>query len=275
MKTNNRSGHTLLSIILVVALSACASKKNVVTDTVYNPSDSRAAIIADALGKYTDWTSARVNGKLKESSLPVNPSLKIYMKRGTDLTLSASAVFVGEVFRLELTKDSLFIVNKLKKEYCKESGEKLKEIYPTLCEELQSLLLGRMIVPGSGPLSESNISKVEITMENEMRKVAPSLGDLPIAPSAFYMLDSQGRITDLVVEGESGRRIFAMDYDWKGDGGVDLTAVVSKKGKPMEIEIDLDKPQWGAQPLSPFKLGGGYKRVSLKDFLKSVGMGVK
>lgn len=261
----------MLFMSLMIGLGACASKKSVTSDTVYKANTTQASLIADALGRYRDWETARISGKLRLSSLPVTPSLKIYMKRNKELIVSASAIFVGEVFRAELTEDSLLIVNKLKKVYCKESGEKLKEIYPTLCEELQSVLLGRMIVPGSGTLSEANIEKVTIETENELRKISPSLAGLPLDIGLYYLLDNVGRISNLKVEGENKAMLFCLNYDWKGDGGVEMDASVRRKNKSnLQFEIDLDSPQWGGKPLSAFKLGGGYKRVGLQDFFKSI-----
>ncbi len=129
MNINKKLSLFLFALVAAISFSACASKKSLTTDTAtYNPKDARAAAIADALGSYTDWTQLRMSGKLRISSLPVTPSLKLYMKKGQELTISASAILVGEVFRVELNRDSLFIVNKLKKVYCKESGEKLREI---------------------------------------------------------------------------------------------------------------------------------------------------
>ncbi|MDE7414547.1 MAG: DUF4292 domain-containing protein [Muribaculaceae bacterium] len=270
MNINKKLYQFLFALITVISFSACASKKAVTTDTAtYQPKNTQAAKIADALGSYTDWKQLRMSGKLHISSVPVTPSLKIYMKKGTDLTISASAIFVGEVFRVELNSDSLFIVNKLKKVYCKESGEKLKEIYPTVCEEIQSLLLGRMVVPCAGTLSEKNIDKVAIEMENDMRKVIPDLGKMPLDVALTYLIDNSGKIANLSV-GNAGKSIFSIDYTWKGNGSVEMLSEFRKNNKTTKIEIDLDSPQWDGGPLSPFKLGSGYKRVGLKDFFKSI-----
>lgn len=260
-------------LCLMLTLGACSSKKSVagsVDVPVAPATDSRAVLLQDALSRYTDWTTAQLSGKIHLESLPVSPSVKIYMKKGKELTISASAILVGEVFRAELTGDSLFIVNKINKVYCKEGGEKLRQIYPTLCEEVQSLLLGRMIVPGNGPLSMTNITKVNVEMENEIRKVSPQLGDFPIDVAAFYLLGKDGRLSDLIVEGDAGKRLFSMNYQWKGNGGADITAVVKRKNKPMEVEISLDAPKWGASPLSPYKLGKGYRKVGIQEFFKSI-----
>ncbi|MBD5189213.1 MAG: DUF4292 domain-containing protein [Bacteroidales bacterium] len=275
MKINNRIQIFVFAIMLMTVLGACASKKSVASDSVANQNSETAIIknknkVGDALALYKDWTSAQISGKLHLSSLPVSPSLKIYMKKGKELTISASAILVGEVFRVELTEDSLFVVNKLKKVYCKESGEKLRDIYPTFCEELQSVFLGRMIVPGCGTLSASNLAKIEVEMENDMRKVIPDLGEFPIDVSAFYLLDSDGRVSDLIVEGEQGKRLFTLDYTWKGNGSSDIDAVLNRGNKPVKVEISLDSPKWGASPLSRFKLGKDYKRVGFKEFFKTI-----
>ncbi len=278
MKINRRIPGIVILILTLTFLGACASKKSV-TDTVPTVHTelvkSEASLInkskvEDALRLYTDWNSVQLSGKIRVSSLPVSPSLKVYMKRGKELTLSASAIFVGEVFRLELTEDSLFMVNKLKKVYCKESGEKLQEIYPTLCEEVQAILLGRMIVPGGGELCDSNLSKIVVEMDKDMRKVIPDLGEFPIEVSAYYLLDKDGRISDLIVDGEQGKRFFSLDYNWKGNGASDIEAELTRKNKPLKVEISLDSPKWGAGPLSPYKLGKDFRRVGLQEFFKSI-----
>lgn len=272
MRINKRLPVLVVAVLILSFLGACASKKNVAVDTVPGQYiESKPSKVDDALKLYKDWNSAQISGKIHVPSLPVTPSVKIYMKKGKELTISASAIFVGEVFRVELTEDSLFIVNKLKKVYCKESGDKLQEIYPTLCEELQSILLGRMIVPGNGTLSPANVSKVNVEMEKDMRKVIPQLGDFPLEVNAFYLIDGIGRVSNLMVEAEANRPLFSLSYDWKGNGGSDIEAVVTKKNnKPLRIEINLDAPKWGAGPLSPYKLGKDFKRVGLKEFFKSI-----
>lgn len=271
MKINNTFPGFLIAIFVLSFLGACASKKGMTTDSVStNYIENKSSKVDDAIKLYTDWNTARINGKLHLSSLPVSPTLKIYMKKGKELTISASAILVGEVFRAELTEDSLFIVNKMKKTYCKESGEKLQEIYPTLCEEVQSILLGRMIVPGSGTLSASNVSKVDVETVNDMRKVMPRLGDFPIDINAYYLIDKLGRVTNLKIEADAGKPLFSLIYDWKGNGGTDIEATVTKKDRPIKVEIDLDAPKWGGEPLSPFKLGKDFKRVGLKEFFKSI-----
>ncbi|MDE6237925.1 MAG: DUF4292 domain-containing protein [Muribaculaceae bacterium] len=260
---------SLLLGMMLLSLGSCASKKSIAgTSPAYTGKDARTAVIADALARYTQWESARISGKLHLDALPVSPSIKIYMKNGEEIQLSASAILVGEVLRAELTPDSLLIVNKMKKTYCKESASKLQEVYPTGCGELQSFLLGRMIVPGSGELSPSNISKTSIEILEDMRKVSPSLDEFPLALSLYYLINKDGQISEMILDGEAGKRFGGLRYDWKGNSGVDIEATVKMPKNNIEFELDLDAPKWGGEPLPTVNIGKNYRRVSLKEVVK-------
>ncbi len=59
-----------------------------------------------------DWTDLSMQGKLTFDGLPMSASVKIYMKRGESIILSARAPFIGEVARVEATPDSIVFINK-------------------------------------------------------------------------------------------------------------------------------------------------------------------
>lgn len=263
-----RNAATACLLAVTLLLAGCASsKKNVRTDA--GQEGRTTGVLGDVTSRYTPWTETELSGKLHAEGSPLSPSLKVYMKRGERLVLSARAPFVGEVVRLDLSNDSLFAVNKLKKVYCRESAERLQEVYPTICSELQSFLLGRIVVPGQGELSAGNIENVTIGIEDEMRRITPKL-DLPIdALEFYYLVDPEGRLDSMVVNGENGKPFLTLDYDWKQNGAVDITATTSKKGKPFVVELDFDAPRTDGKAPSPFRLGGGYRQVGIKDFIKS------
>lgn len=250
---------------------ACAStKKSVANDSTYKGSRAAELGIDDALKGYVDWNSAELSGKVKAPGLPVSVSLRIYMKRDSSLIISARAILLGEVARVELSKDSLLMLNKLKKVYCKESAERLNSIYPSACGEIQSILLGRMIVPGKGELSERNIENVSVSVNSEsVREVRPSLGEMPVEIGLVYKLASDGRLSDLIAMGENGKNFFSINYEWGRDGSSDITFLTTKKNRPYEVLITLDAPKWGTEMPNNVKIPGNYRRVGVTDFFKS------
>jgi len=262
---------TAILFITMTMFGACSSaKKSVVNDSVYTGSRAAALGIEDALNGYKPWNTAEISGKVRAPGLPLSVTLKIYMLKDSALTISARAILVGEVGRVELTKDSLVMINKLKKVYCRESAGRLNDIYPSACGELQSILLGRMIVPGSGEMNESNLDKVKVSVnEDNARVVTPVLGDLPVQAGICYILESDGHIDELIASGENDKRFFSLDYEWKKNGAADLTFVTTKKNQPYEVDINLDAPKWETTMPAPAKISESYKRVGLKDFFKS------
>ena len=266
------------NIIVIVALlmsavifGACAStKKSVTNDSTYKGSRAAALGIDDALKGYMDWNSAELSGKVKAPGLPVSVSLKVYMKRDSALVISARAILVGEVARVELSKDSLLMINKLKKVYCKESAERLNQIYPSACGEVQCILLGRMIVPGKGELSERNIDNVSVNVNSEnIREVRPSLGEMPVEIGVVYKLGADGKMSDLIAVGENGKNFFSINYEWEKNGSSDITFVTTKKSRPFEVLINLDAPKWETAMPQSAKIPANYRRIGFLDFFKS------
>lgn len=232
--------------------------------------DQRDAALDDILSHYTAWEVCEISGKLRADGLPLSPSLKIYMKRGTDLVISVRAPFVGEVMRLDLDSSCLLLVNKLKKVYCRESVDNLMRVYPGLCGDIQSLLLGRIVVPGYGELSAENEGQVIIALEPEGdMMVVPGLDDLPLNVMLAYLTDNIGVLERVLVQDESRRTVFQMLYDIDSKGNAQLSADISKKGKVTHVEIDLNAPVAGGSKPAPFSPNDKYRKVGIKDFLKS------
>lgn len=269
---NYRTGYLLLafSFLLCSVLFGCKTQKSVETggQPVVEP---RSNSLLGNLGiNYPSWETCRLNGKLRAPGLPVSPTLQVYMEREKSIVISARAPLVGEVMRIELDKDSLLAINRLKKTYCMESAENLHEIYPTVCGELQSLLLGRIIVPGAGELSEKNISRVTVSEPaTGERKLTPDVGNLPGGFGAYYLINGSGDLTDLIIT-RNDNKVFSAEYTRERNGSYDITVSTTKKGKPYKLELEFNKPETGIDMPEPAKPGNRYKRLGIKEFMGNI-----
>lgn len=259
----------LTFVIMMTIGTSCSSSKKVAADTIsYSAENS----ILTGLGiNYPEWETAELSGKLKLKGLPLSPSIKIYMKRGSDLILSARAPLIGEAVRVELDRDSLLIVNKLNNTYCLESADKLQEVYPSLCGEIQSLLLGRVVIPSEGELSESNILLADVeTSLNGTKTISPKLENIPIEADMEYLITPGGKLKNLAVTMDK-KKVFSLDYDWKSTDGCDLTATVTKKGAPYKVELDLDAPKFGINMPDRYKVNTRkLQRRGLREMLGNI-----
>lgn len=285
-----------LSLICFALLPSCkSSQKGIQT----NPASSaaitrsitdpvRAAALETILPSYTDWQTAELSGKLRLKKLPVSPTLKIYMKRAEEISISVRVTLLGEVGRLEVNKDSIFAINKMKRVYCAESIAGVKYDYPDIIADVQSLLLGRVVVLNAGELTFENSEFMDFLELNSSENVQSAAGGvqelmLPAWQLSYpkgrsetdefsyeYRISPKGlteKLSLLLSTADTDMAV-ALDYSYPGSG-YDLNISYSKDNtKKFDAEVDFDAVKWGANPPSAINTNK-YSKVSIKQFLKS------
>lgn len=107
---------------------------------------------------YTAWQSVELRGKIAMSGLPLKPSVRIFMLNSARIMISVAAPFIGEAARIELTRDSLLVVDKLHGIYGRESIGELFPQSPYILSTIQNVILGRVGCLRSGELSLETIA---------------------------------------------------------------------------------------------------------------------
>lgn len=259
----------LLVSMLLPFMSIHAKKKEAST-----AADSAALIIEKAIERATPWTTAEISGKLRLPKLPISPSIKIYMKKGSDIILSARAPFLGEVVRVELAGDSLLAVNKMKKLYARLSTEGIREIDPSICEEVQALLLGRVAIPGYGEISHDNCMLGIREMAGEELLFSPTsdteeeMADAVSALRLIYRMASEGALSQVVLVKDGVRALCMINVEEDKKGKRDIDVVVNS-ARPLELTLELDAPQWDVTIPASGKVDFRYREISFKEFMKS------
>lgn len=268
----------LVTGIAIAVLPACASARNAVSknDNTSVPAFANAslrdAVVDSIISGYSDWGTVELNGKVQMEGLPLSPSVRIYMKKGSDIMISARAPFIGEAFRIDVTGDSILMVNKLNKTYCRESAAGLSKLYPEAAADMQSLLLGRIVVPGEGELSRRNASKINVAPDDEGSwMIEPDLSSLPVDAVMGYFVSPEGELQALAAA-LNENNIVAVGYQWRGNYVRTMEFSIERKGKTRSVTLTLDTPKWGAQPLQQMKINSRFRRVGIKDFVRSVGL---
>lgn len=237
-----------------------------------NPLSSRQAksVLSKVIAGYSDWGRVELNGKISSSILPVSASAKIYMEKGKLIMISLRAPFVGEVGRVEINTDSLLIVNKMHKKYFKASMSSIDEIYPGSLIDLQSILLGRLAVMGTGTIRQSQFSALTIYEGGEGGYFAiPTDSYQPETLRYGYTIDSSFKMTTLMVTPVDADDVASVTYQWGNSGNYIMEINAMRGSRTFDAELDIDTPSFGASPMKPFQLPGKYKRVGrLRDVLR-------
>lgn len=229
----------------------------------------RKKIVEAIAADYTDWGRAEVSAKLQSSLLPVSVTLRMYMEKNKSIMISGRAPILGEVLRIELDNDSVLILNKMKSTYCKMPVENLTRVYPDPLQDIQSILLNRIVIAGAGELGKRTADAVEIfTTASELVIVPAPEYNYPEYPYG-YVCDAEGRITATIFQSE--RINIALDTQYCNDKRyTDIKWEEWEAGGVRTVEATLvfDPVKYGASPMSPVSIKSKYKRVSLRDVLR-------
>lgn len=244
-----------LLLALTMAMPVCAQNFN--------------AVINDIIDSYMPWQSAEFSGKLKTDKLPLSPTVKIYMVRDSLLQISVRAPLLGEVGRLNLTRDEVLVVNKMKKIYCREPAEKLFDIYLSFLPDIQSVLLARIVILGSGELGMENSTAVEVDDDGEGNWLVVPQTEPGAIPFNYGYLVGAGSRTKALVATVPGKGSLEIQYTYLNRGMQMQIALDRDKGKNFEAQLDFSSVRWGGSEMVQLKLGN-YTKVSVKDFIGSL-----
>lgn len=225
-------------------------------------------IVNKILNGYTEWQSASFTGKLRTSmlKLPVSPTVKIYMEKGELLQLSVSAPFIGEVGRAEITPSEVLVVNKYKKTYVRESAEAAMSRDRGLLDEVQSLLLGRIVILGKGELSMGLLKDVLFERENNGEWiVVPNREGEESVLQYGYVVNSNGRTQVLYGMMQGRTETATLTYDYAG-GGMELGLDLQLPKNRIEGQLDFSSVKWGGNRMSSINLDR-YQKVTFPEFV--------
>lgn len=262
----------ILGYIMLFGSGIFFSALSGVAQTPVSP-EERYAVVDSIISRWNDWQEVTLNGKLKMAGLPVTPSVKISMQRDSSIFISIRAPFVGEVGRAEITDTTMLVVNKMKKVYIEESLEKVMSFYPGTIADLQNIFLGRVALPGLGALSHDVEADLDIYSEADSSYSLVVNEEMSIPGVNYgYVFDSTFWPVALLVLPESSPDLsVTLKYDYF-ENGYDLSFFYRSDKKILQATLEFNLPVWSAKPLDRISLGSKYRKVELKDFLKSSGL---
>lgn len=242
----------------------------------------RKEALDSILPHYSDWGSAELSGKLRLAKLPLSPTLRIYMKKGEQISISVRAPFIGEAGRIEIDKDSILAVNRMKRVYCAESIAGIQYDYPDIISDVQALLLGRVVVMNAGQLSARNADFLDFSeVAADGSEVSETFAakawnlDFPKGRSEAdefgytYRINGAGLVESLRLFLESRDLALSLDYQYPDKSRVLDISLEADGARKFSAEVEFNPVKWGATPPAPVKIDSRYRQVDIRAFIKS------
>ena len=221
-------------------------------------------------GNYdSDWTDLSMQGKLSFDGLPMSVSVKVYMKRGEAVILSARAPFFGEVARVEMNRDSITLINKHTRCYNVQPLAGLDVDRKAYLSDLQDILLGQVAFPGHGRLTADNALLSQWIGLATGETLLYPLGELQTAGTEYgFVLDSTvWQLNSFVLMLQKTGVVIETKYLY-GDKGWTLGLEISLPKKKLGGEVQLSYPDYEAAPLEFTVLDGKYRQVDFRQLMK-------
>ena len=291
--SNNPTKITILALAMLLA--ACGSKKNLVKDPgSNNPSATTSTVTpgqtsvqgadnATILRNVTNSlpTSANlvasIDFTIKRGSKDISVDGKISMRRDEVIRIQLSPMGLVEVGRMEFTRDSVLIMDRIHKQYLKSSYDKVGFLRDNGIDfyALQALFWNQLFVPGEKDLDKS-VGKFDIK-DNVISLSSGRMKYQWTADTGFEHL-----MTALATYSSTKHGTSKLDWtygDFKNFAGktfparhtVGITAGTSSgSSKNINVIITLKNMKTDSGWDTTTKVPSKYKPVDLKDVINQI-----
>lgn len=276
--------HVFKLIVLVavatLTLSSCHTHKQVSNNNsnVNKPTPgatTTAAAAEQQLGAIVSatggWTTLKGGGNIALSGgTSFSSAMQVRMVRDQVLYISLRPLLGIEAGRLIIRGDSLYVINKLQKQYIAEKVSLLTAGIPATVGMMQDMFLGRPFVMGEGSLNPARKSMVAIATNDKGYAVTPT--KQPKEFTYAFGFDPQGKITSLDVALAQGGTAYSMAYNdvrrtVAGNIAHALQFATDVKGSNLKLKLSYDNLVWNETVDTSFNIPAGYKRIDGKALL--------
>lgn len=231
----------ILTVAVMLSAVTGAMAQSVAKDSLQVKEVITGAANQRKFPEYKKWNTVQLSGKLRMSGIPVSPTVNVSMVCDREIFLSVRAPFMGEIGRMSITKDTIVVVNKLKRVYAVEDAKRIGSVYPDFLADLQSLFLARPVArDGYSSLVYENFFN-----DNEtLRKMAITLTDSNFGSASMSAL----------------YEYYSKLYD--------IYLTVAKGNRKIEVIFNMDNLQWDVPAPDVISVPVNYRKVSAREVIK-------
>lgn len=269
---------------MMAMLGSCRTSKQAqdtamispVTQTSENgelPTQNR---VAQVLSMQGGWLTMQAGGDVQiGGQRSFSSSMQIKMERDKSIFVSLRPFLGIEVGRLVITGDSLFVIDKLHKQYVAEKVSLITGGIPATVSTVQDIFLGRAFLLGSEGDVRSLANKFKISENNGAVVLEPV--KQPKEFSYYFNFSPQNKILSTSVKPNSGKaQTYSAQYSdvrtsVAGNVPGSLSISTQVNDAPFTLKIDYGKIRWNESVKTDVKIPTNYKRLPAKRLLGLLG----
>lgn len=269
----------IIGVAVAFTFSACKSSRTIVNSDGAVVQKSQEEVLDDALRAELDYktisgkTSVEMKAAGSKSGMKINCYLKIVKDK--NIQLSFRMPFINsEVVRINLTPDSVYLVDRLNKKYVAERIKDLDEKQNIQFNyyNVQALLTNTLFLPGKKQVSKKDYGDFDIRMSSGMFQIQTKdrSGTL-----YSFAVDANDRIASTLVYNEKKNFTVQWSYsDFIRDAAsyvypTNMNAKLDVKKKRVDLNISYSELEINKEITIDNQIPSKYQKSSISDILKS------
>lgn len=270
---NNRQ---LIFLVLILLLSGCKSKKVATVESGSAKAHNEFFTLMQEQAFQYETLTARLSVDLNLPGSNLSSRVDLKMIKDSAFQLSVQPFLGIEIFRVELTVDSVKILDRMNKRYMADNYSNLKEQTPIEFNfyNLQSLFTNQLFLPGHQKIQPKQYRLFELKQEGSYAEifVKDALGLL-----YAFVADGEEKILSTHITDPSDKYALNWDYsDFRLTEGqpfpMRMDVKVLDKGESKGgISLYFSRLQTNVPVNMEFSVPAKYQRITLDQILKSLG----
>jgi len=274
MKLDSNIWKILCGVIIICLFEACKSPAGTATSST-GIMKTEEAFFASILENTLQFNtlSARMKLELTSPQQEVSSRINLKMIRNDRMQLSIQPFLGIEVFRIEVTNDSIKIVDRMNKCYMVDSYDNLKgeTVIDFNFQNLQALFTNQMFVPGENNISPKHFGRFRMTKENNSAELK-----LKDRNGIFYTFKAGAneKLLSTNIENTSNNQTLSWDYNDfqtvnKQQFPLKMTARLSEGNKIQgTATLTFSSTEIDSPLKTDFIIPNGYERVTSEEIIK-------
>ena len=269
----------LLGLLLIVLclFSGCKSTKKVGKTTDTDGVKTQKEFFTDIQNQAFQYQTltARLNVDLNLPGNNMSSRVDLKMVKDSAFQFSVLPVLGIEIFRIEISLDSVKVLDRMNKRYVAENYANLKGQTPLEFNfyNLQALFTNQLFLPGQQEVLPKQYGKFKLSQKGSTAEVQVKevIGIL-----YTFLVNSESKVYTTSLSEPSSHLMLQWDYvDFRQTNGqlfpMKMDVRLSKSGVSQGgITMAFSRMQVDAPVRMDFSIPSGYKRITLSQILKSL-----
>ena len=266
----------LCGSLLLSLLMGCKSSKKTVSTVTTGGVKSQVEFL-ESMERQSfqfETMTARLNVELAMGKQELSSRVDLKMVKDSLLHLSIVPLLGIEIFRIELTQDTIRVMDRMNKHYLIENYAELKGQTPIAFNfhNLQALFTNHLFIPGESSVSPEHYNRFKLSQDGSMTEIK-----IKDAMGLLYTFTADAEEKLLSTHASDEKEQYALNWEYADFRAVEeqlfpmlMDVNILKEGSSVGgMKISYSRIQLNEPIKANFNISAKYRRITFAEMLKS------